>query len=56
MIDDFHEKRKDSRRQQDGKFEFLMTQVKVAIRLTSPEASKAVLKDAVDTIEKGEKI
>ena len=56
MDNGYHEKRINARRQEDGKFEFLMTQVKVAIRLTSPEASKAVLKDAVDTIEKGEKI
>lgn len=57
-IPDYHQKRKTHRRQEDGKFEFLMTQVKLAIRLFPVEdsASKAVLKDAVDTIEKGDKI
>lgn len=52
----YHNKRKTNRRQEDGKFEFLMTQVKLSIRLLDKEPAKYVLMDAVDTIEKGEKI
>jgi len=55
MIDDFHEKRQSKRRKEDGQLEFLLNQVKLAIRLPILSA-KDVLMNAVDTIEKGEKI
>lgn len=56
QIDNYHEKRATNRRQQDGKFEFLMTQVKLAIRMVSRQDIDEILRNAVDTIEKGEKI
>lgn len=54
MIDDFHEKRMSPRRKKDGQLEFLINQVKLAIRLPF-ESAKDVLRDAMDTIEKGER-
>lgn len=56
MDNNYHEKRKNNRRRDDGQLHFLMTLVKVAIRLTNPDAVKDMLTHAVDTIEKGEKI
>lgn len=54
----YHQKRITHRRREDINSQFLMGQVKVAIRLLPlcPDAAKGVLKDAVDTIEKGDKI
>jgi hypothetical protein len=57
MMDNFHEKRKDVRRKEDGQLKFLMNHVEIAIRLMKskfPEASISVLENAVDTIEKKE--
>lgn len=56
MIEDFHNKRKDTRRSEDGHLKFLLTIVKLATRLKEVPAIHSVLLDAVDTIEKGERI
>lgn len=52
----YHEKRNKTRRQEDGKLEFLMSQVQMVLRMGTIEVIKDTLKNAVDTIEKGDKI
>lgn len=49
----YHEKRKNTRRQEDGKFEFLMSQVQMVLRMGTIEVIRDTLKNAVDSIEKG---